>query len=62
MALYEDLMRNAKPDAEALQSLNKGAIMQGLINYSMYGPENKFNYTFTDEQLQAVTAKELVPL
>ncbi len=75
VALYEDLVRNAKPDAEALQSLkarmmksrgdlkkNKGAIMQGLINYSMYGPENKFNYTFTDEQLQAVTAEELVSI
>lgn len=39
---------------------NKGAILQGLISYSTYGKDNKFNYTFTDEQLNAVTAKDLL--
>ncbi len=71
--LYEDLVLNAVPNEEALASLksrmsksrsdmknNKGAILQGLINYSTYGKDNKFNYTFTDEQLNAVTAKDLL--
>ena len=71
--LYEDLVLNAVPNEEALASLksrmsksrsdmknNKGAILQGLISYSTYGKDNKFNYTFTDEQLNAVTAKDLL--
>ncbi len=71
--LYEDLVLNAKPSEEALAALkarlakarkdaksNKGAILQGLTSYAMYGPKNKFNHTLTDAQLNAVTAQELV--
>ena len=73
--LYEDLVLNAQPDETALAALkariaksrkdakaNKGAILNALTNYAMYGPKNKFNYTFSDAQLNAVTAQELVTM
>lgn len=71
--LYEDLVINAKPDETALAALkariaksrkdakaNKGAILQGLTSYALYGPKNKFNNTLSDADLNAVTAQELV--
>lgn len=71
--LYEDLILNVKPDNEALTALkariaksrkdakaNKGAILQGLTSYAMYGPKNKFNNTLSDAELNSVTAQELV--
>ena len=71
--MYEDLIVNAVPNEEALSALknrlmksrtdmknNKGAILQGLISYASYGKDNKFNYTFTDEELNKVTSKELL--
>lgn len=71
--LYEDLVVNAKPDETALAALkariaksrkdakaNKGAILQGLTSYAMYGPKNKFNNTLSDAEIHAVTAQELV--
>src|SRR5690606_22691844 len=71
--LYEDLVLNAKPSEEALTALrariakarkdakaNKGAILNGLTSYALYGPKNKFNNTLSDAELNAVTAQELV--
>lgn len=71
--LYEDLILNVKPDNEALTALkarisksrkdakaNKGAILQGLTSYAMYGPKNKFNNTLSDAELNSVTSQELV--
>lgn len=71
--LYEDLVVNAKPDETALTALkariaksrkdakaNKGAILQGLTSYAMYGPKNKFNNTLSDAEINAITAQELV--
>ena len=71
--LYEDLVVNAKPDETALAALkariaksrkdakaNKGAILQGLTSYAMYGPKNKFNNTLSDAEINAITAQELV--
>ena len=40
--------------------LNKGAIMQGLTSYALYGCQNKFNNVLSDADLAAVTAQELV--
>lgn len=70
--LYEDLVVNAKADDTALTALkarltkarndaklNKGAILQGLTSYAMYGEKNKFNNVLTDAELKAVTAQEL---
>jgi predicted Zn-dependent peptidase len=71
--LYEDLVANVQPNEEALTALkarllkgrkdaklNKQAIMQGLTNYALYGPQNKFNYTLTDAQIESLTAQELI--
>lgn len=73
--LYEELVVNAQPDENALAALkariaksrtdaksNKGAILQGLTSYAMYGPKNKFNHTFSDAELRSVSAKELTDL
>lgn len=71
--LYEDLVLNVKGDEAALKALkarinkarndaklNKGAIMQGLTSYALYGPKNKFNNTFTAAELDALSTQELV--
>lgn len=71
--LYEDLVLNVKADDTALTSLkaritksrsdsklNKGAILQGLTSYALYGPKNKFNNTFSNAELNAISSSELV--
>ena len=71
--LYETIINNVKPDDAALVSLkarieksrkdnklNKGAIMQGLTSYAIYGKDNKFNYTLSEKDLNGTTSKELV--
>jgi len=71
--LYEDLVLNVKADNDALNALkaritkartdaklNKGAIMQGLTNYALYGAKNKFNNVLTDAELNSVSSSELV--
>ncbi|SEF91963.1 Predicted Zn-dependent peptidase [Halpernia humi] len=73
VSLYENIINNIKPDDAALKSLiariqksrkdrklSKGAIMQGLTNYAIYGADNKFNYTLSDKDLDATTSQELV--
>ena len=71
--LYEEVVNNVKADDKALAALkarlnkarkdakaNKGAILQGLTSYALYGTQNKFNNVLTNEELNAVTAQELV--
>ena len=71
--LYEEVVNNVKADDKALAALkarlnkarkdakaNKGAILQGLTSYALYGSENKFNNVLTNEELNAVTSQELV--
>lgn len=71
--LYEDLVLNVKADNDALTALkaritkartdaklNKGAIMQGLTNYALYGAKNKFNNVLTNTELNSVSSSELV--
>ncbi|OJU47895.1 MAG: peptidase M16, partial [Bacteroidales bacterium 45-6] len=71
--LYEDLIANAKPDADALKALkarinkarkdaklSKQAIMQGLTSYALYGAQNKFNNTLSDAQIEGLTPQELI--
>lgn len=73
VALYEELVANAKPDQQALDALkarttksrndaklNKGAILAGLNSYALYGSKNKFNNVLSDTDLKAVTAQELI--
>ena len=71
--LYEDLILNVKADDAALKAYkarltksrkdakaNKGAILGGLTSYALYGPNNKFNNTLKDAELEAISSKELV--
>ncbi|MBC7556205.1 MAG: insulinase family protein, partial [Chryseobacterium sp.] len=73
VTLYETIINNVKPDDAALVSLkarieksrkdrklSKGAIMQGLTNYAIYGADNKFNYTLSSKDLAETTSRELV--
>ncbi len=71
--LYEDLVLNVKADDQALTALkarlskarndaklNKGAILQGLTSYALYGPKNKFNNALTAAELEGISSSELV--
>ena len=71
--LLETLLRTCKPDEKALEELkgrmlkqrsdaklSKETIMQGLMQYAQYGPLNPFNNQLTNDELQKVTAADLV--
>ena len=71
--LYEDLIQNVKADDGALKNLkermaksrkdvkaNKGAILQGLTNYALFGEKNKFNNVLSNADLESTTSTELV--
>lgn len=73
VSLYENLIQNLQADNAALANLkarifksrkdaklNKGAILQGLTSYAQYGAKNKFNNTFSDAEINAITSAELV--
>jgi predicted Zn-dependent peptidase len=73
VALFEDLLTNAKPDQAALNSLvqrtlkgrtdakkNKNAILGALRAYGMYGKFNAMTNILTNEQLQALKAEDVV--
>lgn len=74
MALFEEFLAKAKPDAEALQGmvelemksradakLDKSTILwDGLRNYAMYGPDNPFTYKLSEAELKALKPAELV--
>ena len=75
VALFEDLLHNCKPDQKALdglknllaksranRKLNKAAIADALQSYAMYGPQNPYNYTLSDDELKGLKADELVNL
>src|SRR5690606_11808091 len=71
--LIQDLLRNCVADQQAFKMYiarlkkaranakeNKGAIMEGLKSYAKYGPKNPFNNVFTDAELDALKAEDLV--
>lgn len=73
--LFEDLIKNCEANEEALtqlknrtlksranQKLNKSALLSGLMQYATYGADNPFNYQLSDDELQAITAQELVTI
>ena len=73
--LFESLITTCKADDAALvalkdrlrksradNKLNKSSIMRGMMQYAMYGEKNPFNFQLSDEELTAVTAKELTDL
>jgi predicted Zn-dependent peptidase len=73
--LFEHLLSHCKPDQDALKNmidgikkkrsdnkLNKNLIRSGLINYAKYGARNPFNNELSNEQLDQITAEELVTI
>ncbi len=74
--LFEHLLRNVKPDQEALNQLvertlkdredakkNKRTILRGALqNYALYGKENPFTYRLSDIELKALKADEMTQL
>lgn len=71
--VFDDLLKNCVPEDEVMDSYierikksrtnakeNKSAILQGLRSYALYGAENPFNSGLTDEDLDSLTANELV--
>jgi len=75
VALFEDLSANCKADDQALTALkgrlakaradaknNKGAIMNGLVAYARFGPNNPFNNVLSSDELGNITSAELVDM
>jgi len=75
VGLIEHIIRNCKPDDEALaklkerilkgrsdSKLEKRAILQGLTNYATYGSNNPFNDVLSNEELLAMTPGQLTEI
>jgi predicted Zn-dependent peptidase len=75
VVLFEQLVRNCKPDETALDGLknrllrtranaklNKNAIMASLRSYGTYGENNPSNYTLTNEEIKNLKASDLVDI
>ncbi len=73
LKLFEDLLANAKPDQEALNTyidrqlknrtdakLNKRAISSALTTYALYGKVNPRTYILSNAELKMLKAEELV--
>ena len=73
--LFENLVQHCKPDEEALKNMkarllksradaksSKQNIARGLVTYAMYGEKNPFNYQISSDELDKVTAAQLVDL
>lgn len=73
--LFETLLATCQPDENALKSLkarltkgrtdakaNKASIMNGLTSYARYGAKNPFNNVLTNDELNNISAQELVDL
>lgn len=71
--LLHDLLHHCVADEVAFKSYierikkmrtnekdDKGAIMEGLKAYAQYGAKNPFNLTLTDQELDRLTAEDLV--
>ncbi len=73
LALFEELLADAKPDEAALKNLvgrtlknrkdsklNKSTILNSALrNYAMYGSDNPFKYMLSENQLNNLKAEEL---
>jgi predicted Zn-dependent peptidase len=73
LKLFEELVWNAKADPEALKryvdalkksrqdsKANQQANFQAIVSYATYGSNNPFKYTLTDQELDALTAQQLI--
>ncbi len=75
VTLFETLMADCRADEKALASLkarlnkaradaklNRSAIMSGLVAYARFGSSNPYNYVLSNEELNNMTAAELVDI
>lgn len=75
VVLFEQLVRNCKPDETALEGLknrllrtrtntklNKAAIMTALRSYATYGAMNPNNYTLTNDEIKNLKSSDLVDI
>ena len=75
LKLFENIIYNCKPDENTLSifkerliktrennKLNKTAILRGVLQYAMYGPENPYNYQLSSEDLTNLKASGLTDL
>lgn len=75
VSLFEDVLKNCKPDNAALEGLknrleksrannklNKTVIAQALRSYATYGPVNPFNYVLSEEDIKNLKAEDLTTL
>lgn len=75
VTLFEALMADCRADEKALASLkarlnkaradaklNRSAIMSGLVAYARFGSSNPYNYVLSNEELNNMTAAELVDI
>lgn len=75
VALFEDLLKNCRPDQKALDEmiagirkkrsdakLNRNLIRSGLRNYAQYGERNPFNNELSNEELGQLKAETLVSI
>lgn len=75
VTLFEHLLSNCKPDQEALQNmmvgikkkrsdskLDKRSISSGLRYYAQYGAHNPFNNELSNQDLDKLSANELVEI
>lgn len=73
--LFDHLLTHCQPSDPALTALkgrlqkartdnklNKAAIMRGLVQYAIYGPENPYNNQLTQPELDALTAREMTDI
>jgi len=74
LALFENVLKNPKPDQQALDNLiagilkaradaklNKGVIhSQAMVNYAKYGPKNPFTNIISEKELKKIKPAELV--
>lgn len=73
VSLVEHIFANCKPNEQALTELksrilksrentklNKGAILNGLMNYAQYGPSNPMNFTLSNDEVKNISSDKLM--
>jgi predicted Zn-dependent peptidase len=74
IALLDELLQDAQPDAPALEKLKEGIrkeradeklskrkiLFEAMVNYGKYGPKSPFTNVLSDEEIDRLTPEELL--
>nr|WP_164927048.1 M16 family metallopeptidase [Chlorobaculum tepidum] len=74
ISLLDELLRDAQPDAPALEKLKEGIrkeradeklskrkiLFEAMVNYGKYGPKSPFTNVLSDEEIDKLTPEELL--